>query len=105
MNNITPKTIRLNCEDDCSIIQVSYFDGDDCVIISHFGSSFYERQEGFFYRLKKRILFAYNILRGKEYQLYDIIVQTEAMRKFLDEIDKEIYNNKKEKNLGRNSED
>ena len=84
------KDIELDLECDCGreIFRFTYDPNDDLIYIEMFGHLFYERQYGMFAILWKRIKFAWSILIGKEYGLYDVVLV--AGQKHLDEIGKWI---------------
>ena len=82
--------IELDLKCDCGkeIIRLTYDTNDDMIYIEMFGHLFYERQYGVFSILWKRIKFAWSILLGKEYRLYDVALVDG--QKYLDEIGKWI---------------
>lgn len=78
------KTLIVPCEcGSCGLIKFSGFDYDDSkdVMLEYFGSTFYEKQDGIFRTLIHRIKFAWSIMTGKEYSLYDVLISKEYAKK------------------------
>ena len=68
--------ILIGCSCGCSVLDISklYDDGDE-VYISHYYSSFYTKQNGWFDRLKDKIRFIWCIIANKEYYFYEVILK------------------------------
>ena len=73
MNKIN--AVRVKCNDECGIIEFKkeFDDKYDIVYISYFVNAFYANQHDLFYIWKTRLKMIWDILRGKEYMLFDTI--------------------------------
>jgi hypothetical protein len=74
------------CYCGCGIIEFEKLDWEDskerCLNISYYGSVFYEKQGGVLWTIWHRIKFAWSILLGKEFRLYDVIVDDKELVAF-----------------------
>ena len=81
------KDIKLKLECDCGCLSelvITKFDEDNEVYtIGNKISGYNSAQEGFWWIIKHRLKFIWFILSGKEYFLYDIIVQKRDLVQFL----------------------
>lgn len=72
--------IQFPCDCGCGILEFDKFDGEEDVLyITHYIASFYAGQKPV---LKDRIRMALCALAGKEFRLYDIVLQGEHLEKF-----------------------
>lgn len=87
------KIMKIECSCGCGeeirIQKNIYTDDTADYYLSLVMMQFYAKQNGIFKTIKHRIKTAFNILRGKEYKLTDIILKEEDMKE-LKEIIKEI---------------
>ena len=77
------KTVRVKCNDECGIIEFkNEFDGKyNILYVNYYVDAFYANQHDFFDIWKKRLGMIFDILRGKEYMLFDTIVLNEDDQK------------------------
>lgn len=77
---------QIECDDcGCAIISFQDFTDDpdeNCLIMSHYASTFSEKQKSISYIIKRRLALAWFMLIGKEYRLYDIVIEKEAFKEF-----------------------
>lgn len=84
------KTLILPCEciGPCSMLKVSY-DKDPFyneLYLSHYVSSFNEKQNIFWWTIKRRFKLAWAMLTGKEFLLYELVIQPKDMKEFCDNV-------------------
>lgn len=75
MNN---HRLTVRCKDYCSVIEVDTeeMDGENgYILMNHYVSSFYSKSDSLLSNLWRRIEFAWFILIGKEYALYEIVIE------------------------------
>ena len=72
---------RCGCRNGFSIDFRFVDEGD--IIIESVTSGHYAHQPGFFYRLKRRLLAAWFMLRGKEYALHEVILAPDQWAEFV----------------------
>lgn len=72
----------------CGIIELIDYD-DGLYGIIYYGSAFYERQTKVFEVIWNRIKFAFSILAGKEYRLFDTVIDYENYQKLKEFVNKE----------------
>ena len=85
MKNITKmeKTFSFNCSCGCSNIRISIDnDLDNMVLIEHYVSSFYSRQNSISQNIKDRLRMIWCGITGKDYSLYDIVLDEEDLIRF-----------------------
>jgi len=70
------KQILVPCDCGCSILSIDT-DEDNYVIISHFYTSWYEKQNTIRDEIITRLKMIWFILIGKRYSLYDIVLEKE----------------------------
>ena len=80
---MNPKRLCLPCSCGCSVLEASYWeDEEDEIFISYYASSFYERNLDFWDSIKRKLDFLWKILTGKEYQVYEIYLCGEDVKRF-----------------------
>lgn len=87
------KAVSFECNDGCGLLKISHskWHNDDYIFINYFLPAFYAFQYGFWEMLKKRFKIALTILLGKEYTLYEIILENpEEIENFYQEMKKFI---------------
>jgi len=78
----TEKRFFVPCDCYCNIIAIDFIDEKDgCLYVSNYVSSFYEKQ-GILSNLANRIKLLWFILRGKEFSLYDVVIDKEMLQDF-----------------------
>jgi hypothetical protein len=65
-------------------------DGSKDLYISFLVDACNSNAKNFWSIIKNRIVFAWTILRGKEYSLFDIVVENETIEKFKEWINEEL---------------
>ena len=89
MNKTLEKDKRylLPCICGCGILEfIREKDKDDDILyLSYFPAGFYVHQRSF----RKRIKSIWNLIRGKEYRLYDIVVDYERFRYTINKMEKD----------------
>jgi hypothetical protein len=80
----------IQCSDYCGIVEVLEFEDSDGVFMSYYAPVFSARQESFFSRVVERIKWAWFILCGKEFALYEIHLSKDDLKEFRTMIDKMI---------------
>lgn len=70
--SVTEEILQCSCH--CGILKVEQFYSDGYSILSYYPMAFNERQDGFFKRLWRKISMAASILMGKEYRLFEIVI-------------------------------
>jgi hypothetical protein len=76
---------NIECECGCAILSFADFTdepNEKYIIMSHYGSTFAEKQMGVFETIKRRVALAWHMLTGKEYRLYDIVIEKEKFKEF-----------------------
>ena len=86
------KKIRFNssCTCGCGGIEYDFFTNDKDLVFSVYQSAFYAKQDGIFKTIWHRIKLAWFALIGKEYRLYEGLLDQEdivALREFLKSLD------------------
>lgn len=76
------KNIKIKCDCGCSILTIAHEKEDNIVYIEHYYNSFYGKQTGILTILKERLSMIWFIIRGKEFFLYDIIIQGDDIKEF-----------------------
>jgi hypothetical protein len=90
---VMDKTIILPCDCGCGILKLTKFDDSDVsfddmpYLFELYSSLFYEKQGNIFSLLWQRIKGAWFMLNGKEFHLYDIVVQKDKFKEFADFVD------------------
>jgi hypothetical protein len=72
----------LECVCGCGIFSVTGEDG--YTLLNYHANAFGEKQTNSWDIFKRRIKFAWSILRGKEFLLYDIILEEGKLQEFKD---------------------
>ena len=88
---ITKNTYNLSCNCGCSIIKITKDTDCDYYYLENYALSYHDKQKSLLYHIWNRIKLSFNILIGKEYMLYDIVVDKKdifALAKWI--INKEI---------------
>jgi len=70
------KMITVKCECGCSLLKIEKFD-DDLFFLSHYYSSFYNKQAPIFNRMTEKIKMVWFIITGRDYVLYEIALGRE----------------------------
>jgi hypothetical protein len=74
------KEIIVPCDCGCSIL--TFEKDEDSIIVSHYGSSWYSKQDTFWSNFKESVKMIWMIVRGKKFHLYDIIIANDDIEKF-----------------------
>lgn len=99
-SQIKSENLTVKCDCGCGILSITqdnWKDFDDnlneynsydeqTIFIEYYVSSFYREQKGIFNTLWERIKFAWSILTGKKYEIYDIVINGEGANKFKKEL-------------------
>lgn len=93
-NPVDIKKFDLECSCGCGSLRVEYFDDDDednnMLFLSYNIPAFYAYQNNSWDRFKKAFEIIWTILRGKEYILYEVTMDTksevEKFKKFVSDI-------------------
>jgi hypothetical protein len=72
----------LECICGCTSLKFMSYPEDKQVCITQYVSNFYVKQNGMFSELWKRIKFAFHILMGKEFYMYDLVIEDEKIAEF-----------------------
>lgn len=80
--------IYIPCDCGCSILEVVADKEDDFYYISHYGSSFYNAQDGVWTKIKSRLKFIWAGITGKEFHFYEVVLTKDEFEKL-----KEMVNN------------
>lgn len=84
MDNKNSFTFKCQC--GCGIIKIDKLDWEDvperCLDIAYYALAYNDKQDGIFYTIWHRIKFAWQILRGKEFRLYDILIEDKEFTAF-----------------------
>jgi hypothetical protein len=79
------KDIFVECSCGCSIITIAesdvFGDGQNTIFISHYGNSFGDKQTGLWDIIKRRFKLVWCGLTGKEYFLWEIVLDKESQVK------------------------
>ena len=91
------KEVYMSCDCGCGIMKFTKYE-EDSIGIEYYASSFYEKQYGVFNKLLHRIKIAWFMLIGKEFLLYDILVDIDSKKvKEMAEFFEDIGNKEDEK--------
>lgn len=84
------ESIIISCNCGCELLKISDIDykEDKCIYLEIFTSSFYEKQDGIFRTLIHRIKLAFYMLFGREFSLFDMIVDEKEVKKLKNYLDK-----------------
>ena len=77
-----PKVVSVRCECGCGILEVARWKNDDIVLVNYFPTGFYAYQAHW----KERLRAIWALIRGKDYQLYELTMTTEELREYKDKI-------------------
>ncbi len=84
-------TFNLDCDCGCSLLKVNYDTDGELISLSHYSMSYMAMQNNFKYRLLNTLKILWNILRGKEYCFYEIVLgskkEVEDFKEFVSKID------------------
>ena len=78
----------LDCMCGCTSLKFTNDTEDNFVTITQYVPNFYVKQNGIFFEMLRRIKFAYYILIGKEFYMYDMIIENEEIKEFKDWVSK-----------------
>jgi hypothetical protein len=70
------------CDCGCGIIRFTDYKDDGDFLIEYYISNFYGKQDGVFKTIWNRIKFAYYVLTGREYDLYDVLLTDKKAQEF-----------------------
>ena len=75
---------QLQCQDGCGIIEFEYLRDEraESLYVTYWVRQFHARKIKVFRVIKNRISAAWMMLRGKEYQLFDIVIENEKIIEF-----------------------
>lgn len=83
IKDYTDKTLELECDCGCSLLQVSYFfDDDPEIIVSHYISSWYANSHSIRKGLGQTFKMIWCAITGKRYQFYEIVIGNEQLEEF-----------------------
>jgi hypothetical protein len=73
----------IECECGCGMLRAEQFKDDGYTILSYYVHAFGVYQDTIWDKIKRRVGMAWDILRGKEYRLYEIVIESdESLNKF-----------------------
>lgn len=78
----TSHEFQLKCNDFCGIIDVSHDEWDGYAIMSYYELGFYAYQAPWMATMRENLQLIWNILRGKRYCLYQVIIPKERWEEF-----------------------
>jgi hypothetical protein len=94
MNEWNFRKLSIDCYCGCGVLRIVDYntkeDRDGGYGIIYYAESFYSKQDGIFRTLWNRIRFAFNILRGKEFFLYDIMMNEKQYQELKDFVNQPI---------------
>jgi hypothetical protein len=67
----------IECNCGCGMLKVEQFKDDGYTILSYYVQAFGVHQETAWDKFKSRVRMAWDILRGKEYRLYEIVIESD----------------------------
>lgn len=79
------KEIIAICHDGCGIVKFTVFEDaewDDYCFISYYSSTFYDKQSPIWYRIKEVVKMLWFIIRGRDFQLYEVSFNKENWEEF-----------------------
>jgi hypothetical protein len=66
----------IECECGCGMLKAEQFKDDGYTILSYYIHAFGVHQETVWDKFKRRMQMVWDILRGKEYRLYEIVISS-----------------------------
>ena len=104
MGEYRDKVIKVDCGCGCSSIEISQWrdrEGYAEVFISHKIQSWTSHQSPWWYHFKDCVKIIWNVIRGKEYYFYEVVLdnkkQISDFKKAVAELDENVYWEKKKK--------